>query len=419
MPRSSGRPADPHRPGRSDRSGASGPSVPPGRPAGPPPGQQELPELPRRQRRPEPGEARLVAGRGLAPGTPAEAPGQEGRQGEGPQGQEGNWFARPSRPRPEEPVRAVGRPGGFVGSAGSGGSGRPPVEPSGVPEWNDGHDDGRVRVEFAGPPAPRRRPGPPAGQGGRGHRGQGPRRSGGKSRVTLVAAITASVLAIGTGVAIDRLVLPEMRSEPAAASKPAPLAADPTPGTNLDQREAAGGSAPAPTPSESAPPLKPLPATGRATPTPDTSKSDAPDKKKPTGGSGGGGAIAGSSVAETAVALLTNKERAAKGCSALRIDARLVASARGHSKDMAANDYFSHTSRNGDSPWKRMEEAGYTSPGAENIAKGYPTPAAVVEGWMKSPGHRANILNCDLRAIGVGMADGSGCPYWTQNFGWK
>jgi uncharacterized protein YkwD len=232
--------------------------------------------------------------------------------------------------------------------------------------------------------------------------------------VTLVATITAAVLAVGTGVAIDRFVLPETRSEPAAASKQVPRAADPAPGTNLDQRQNAGSPAPAPAPSQSAPPLKPLPdGTGRATPSPGTSKSDAPDKRP------SGGAVPGSSLAETSVALLTNKERAAKGCSPLRIDLRLAASARAHSKDMAANNYFSHTSQNGDSPWKRMEEAGYTSPGAENIAKGYATAAAVVEGWMKSPGHRANILNCDLRAIGVGMAGGSGGPYWTQNFGWK
>ncbi|MFD0852099.1 CAP domain-containing protein, partial [Actinomadura adrarensis] len=105
------------------------------------------------------------------------------------------------------------------------------------------------------------------------------------------------------------------------------------------------------------------------------------------------------------------------GCGALRIDSRLVTSARRHSQDMAAKNYFDHTSQNGDSPWARMEAAGYPSPGAENIAKGYASPAAVMEGWMNSPGHRANIVNCELRTIGVGMAQGSGGPYWTQNFG--
>ncbi len=116
---------------------------------------------------------------------------------------------------------------------------------------------------------------------------------------------------------------------------------------------------------------------------------------------------------------LTNAERAKQGCKPLRIDSRLVVAARKHSADMAAKNYFDHTSRNGDSAWKRMEDASYSSPGAENIAKGYPTAAAVVKGWMNSPGHRANILNCGLRAIGVGMASGPGGPLWTQDFGWK
>jgi uncharacterized protein YkwD len=156
--------------------------------------------------------------------------------------------------------------------------------------------------------------------------------------------------------------------------------------------------------------------TARASASPDPSKSSTPDETKPGTGATPG---TGSSVTETAVALLTNKERAKEGCAPLRIDARLVTAARRHSADMAANGYFDHTSRNGDSPWERMEAAGYTSPGAENIAKGYGTAAAVVEGWMKSPGHRANILNCKLRAIGVGMAGGPGGPLWTQDFGWK
>jgi uncharacterized protein YkwD len=126
----------------------------------------------------------------------------------------------------------------------------------------------------------------------------------------------------------------------------------------------------------------------------------------------------GASGPEGEVVRLTNQERAKAGCPALRVDQRLVLSARRHSADMAANDYFSHTSQNGDSPWIRMERAGYPRPGAENIAKGHASPAAVMEGWMNSSGHRANILNCGLRAIGVGVQTGSGGPWWTQNFGW-
>ncbi|RFS86656.1 CAP domain-containing protein [Actinomadura spongiicola] len=151
--------------------------------------------------------------------------------------------------------------------------------------------------------------------------------------------------------------------------------------------------------------------------TPEPDRPPATSGARSRGGSPDGSA--GASGAEAAVVALTNAERAKEGCKPLRVDARLVTAARRHSADMAANGYFDHTSRNGDSPWQRMEAAGYPSPGAENIAKGYATAEAVMKGWMDSPGHRANILNCDLRAIGVGRAAGSGGPLWTQDFGWK
>ncbi|WP_395109481.1 CAP domain-containing protein [Actinomadura sp. SCN-SB] len=242
------------------------------------------------------------------------------------------------------------------------------------------------------------------------------RRSGPKRALTVTAVAAASALAVGTGVALDRLVLPELRSEPVSAGRAAPENAPPPPGTDLGARPDAVDAAPVPSPSESAPPLKPLPGgTKGATPRPEASKSASPG-----GASSGGGTprVGGATVAETTVVTLTNKERAKEGCSPLRIDEKLMLAAQRHSADMAAHNYFDHTSRNGDSPWDRMEAAGYSQPGAENIAKGYATPAAVVQGWMNSPGHRANILNCKLRAIGVGMAQGPGGPYWTQNFGW-
>jgi uncharacterized protein YkwD len=54
---------------------------------------------------------------------------------------------------------------------------------------------------------------------------------------------------------------------------------------------------------------------------------------------------------------------------------------------------------------------------AENIAEGQQTPAAVMTAWMNSAGHRANILDCSLTTLGVGVATGSGGPWWTQDFG--
>jgi uncharacterized protein YkwD len=123
---------------------------------------------------------------------------------------------------------------------------------------------------------------------------------------------------------------------------------------------------------------------------------------------------------ETQVVALTNVERTAHGCPALRIDDRLIAAARAHSTDMVQRGYFSHTGSNGSDFVAREVKAGYSRNGAsaENIAWGYRTPQDVVTGWMHSPGHRANILNCRSVAVGVGLAyTGGGSAYWTQDFG--
>ncbi|ACU76833.1 SCP-like extracellular [Catenulispora acidiphila DSM 44928] len=122
---------------------------------------------------------------------------------------------------------------------------------------------------------------------------------------------------------------------------------------------------------------------------------------------------------EAEVVALTNDQRAAHGCPALRDDSRLRAAAVGHSVDMQARDYFDHNTPDGVTPWTRIGAQGYSDPSAENIAKGQPTPQAVVEAWMNSAGHRANILNCSSKAIGVGVQFGPGGPWWTQDFGYS
>ncbi|WP_051426505.1 CAP domain-containing protein [Jiangella gansuensis] len=114
---------------------------------------------------------------------------------------------------------------------------------------------------------------------------------------------------------------------------------------------------------------------------------------------------------------LTNDVRADHGCPALRPDDRLTEAAQLHSEDMVERDYFDHTSPDGAGPGDRAEQAGYERWSGENIAMGYATAADVVDGWMNSEGHRANILNCDSQAIGVGVADGDGGLRWTQMFG--
>ena len=118
---------------------------------------------------------------------------------------------------------------------------------------------------------------------------------------------------------------------------------------------------------------------------------------------------------EQEVIRLVNAERAKKGLKALTYDWQLARVARYKSQDMRDNRYFSHASPVYGSPFQMIKSFGisYRSAG-ENIARGQATPQAVVNAWMNSSGHRANILNASYTHIGVGyVADGR---YWTQMF---
>lgn len=118
---------------------------------------------------------------------------------------------------------------------------------------------------------------------------------------------------------------------------------------------------------------------------------------------------------EQQVVELTNKERAKYSLPALAMDKPLMAAAREKSQDMQVNNYFSHTSPTYGSPFDRLKALGisYRSAG-ENIAKGQTSAAQVVEAWMNSEGHRANILNKDFTHIGVGYVKQG--HVWTQQF---
>lgn len=118
---------------------------------------------------------------------------------------------------------------------------------------------------------------------------------------------------------------------------------------------------------------------------------------------------------EQEVIRLVNVERANAGLPALKYDWELARVAEHKSQDMADKNYFSHTSPTYGSPFNMMKNYGinYRSAG-ENIAQGQKTAAQVVDAWMNSEGHRANILNKNYTHIGVGyVADGN---YWTQMF---
>ena len=112
---------------------------------------------------------------------------------------------------------------------------------------------------------------------------------------------------------------------------------------------------------------------------------------------------------------LVNQERTSRGLSALKADTAVQNVAYLKSKDMQQNNYFSHTSPTYGSPFDMLKQFNISySAAGENIAMGYTTAEAVVDGWMNSPGHKANNLNPTYTHLGVGYyATGS---YWTQLF---
>ena len=121
---------------------------------------------------------------------------------------------------------------------------------------------------------------------------------------------------------------------------------------------------------------------------------------------------------ETEVVRLVNQRRAEQGLKPLTQDWQLSRVARFKSEDMSKLGYFSHNSPTYGSPFDMMKSFGisYRSAG-ENIARGYKTPEEVVDAWMKSPGHRANILNSSYTHIGVGYVNSGN--HWTQMFIFK
>lgn len=101
-------------------------------------------------------------------------------------------------------------------------------------------------------------------------------------------------------------------------------------------------------------------------------------------------------------------------------NAQLTQAADGHSQDMAAQNYFDHTSRDGRTFSQRIDATGYVwSTVGENIAAGYPSVDAVMDGWIQSAGHCANLMNANFTEIGVACVPGTSSTaynnYWTMD----
>ncbi|MDI6098762.1 CAP domain-containing protein [Actinoplanes sp. NEAU-A12] len=145
-------------------------------------------------------------------------------------------------------------------------------------------------------------------------------------------------------------------------------------------------------------------------------KSSAPAPNSTTKAPSGGDTASSAVAAE--VVRLVNVERQKAGCSGLSSESRLEAAAQKHSELQAERNSMSHQLPGEAGMSDRVTAEGYRwrSVG-ENVAAGYSSAASVMDGWMNSPGHKANILNCGFKEIGVGLAkSSSGTQYWTQNF---
>ncbi|MFF9686938.1 sigma-70 family RNA polymerase sigma factor [Streptomyces sp. NPDC014623] len=233
-----------------------------------------------------------------------------------------------------------------------------------------------------------------------------------RRRTTVVAGLAAVAVLGGGGTAVH-LYTDGSGEEPVTSV--APLTGPSVP-VSTPSSSSASPSSPPPSPSSASPSpsrtASPSVSRARSTPT-----EKAPRKHTPSSEPAAVPKTSSApSVTEEVVALV-NTERAEAGCGPVSGDSLLARAASGHSADMARRDYFSHTSPEGTDPGARITAAGYRwSTYGENIAKGQRTAAAVMDSWMNSDGHRANILNCAFKEIGVGREDSSGGPVWTQNF---
>ncbi len=141
----------------------------------------------------------------------------------------------------------------------------------------------------------------------------------------------------------------------------------------------------------------------------------APEKEAPEETPATSNAIGFNTQKENEVIQLVNKERAAQGLSSLGTNAKLTEAARIRAKEIV--NLFDHNRPSGKSFSTVFSEVNlsYRMVG-ENIAEGYPSPAQVMNGWMNSAGHRANILKNGYTKIGVACYELNGRDYWVQLF---
>ncbi|MGH4031252.1 sigma-70 family RNA polymerase sigma factor [Actinomycetota bacterium Odt1-20B] len=297
-------------------------------------------------------------------------------------------------------------PGGDVGAAGEPGLGYPYAQTAPTPSFGDAADAGDTgnagddtTVLHAAGAA-----GPPHGARQQLRAQERIRR---RRRTTGMAAAIAVLIAGGTLATLEAMPSDGDRKDDTVRSAADSTSATPT----EDATPSSSTATPSPSHHTSRSP-KPRKTHAKPKPTPKPSKTKTPPPKprptpKPT-------AAPADTPAEKVLALV-NSERSKAGCRPLKLDSRLSRAAQLHSEDMSTNHYFDHTSQDGRTFSDRATAQGYKTPGAENIARGQNSPDSVMQSWMNSPGHRANILNCDLTTMGLGLVDDDWT--WTQMFG--
>ncbi|MBT2489499.1 sigma-70 family RNA polymerase sigma factor [Streptomyces sp. ISL-96] len=250
-------------------------------------------------------------------------------------------------------------------------------------------------------------------------------RRGRRSRRRRAVAASAAVLLVGGGGYAGWTTLKPggasetTRSRAAAEAALPPVAASTPPASPTTSAPSSPSAAPRAS-AKPSPARKPAKATPRPTPSKPSSKTSAKTSPRPAAPKPRPAVQSGTSPSSfnQQVTDLVNTERADNGCGPVSQNSRLNTAAQRHSADMAARDFFDHTNPDGAGPGERITAAGYAwSTYGENIAMGQRTPAQVMESWMNSSGHRANILNCSFKEIGIGIHDASGGPWWTQVFG--
>ncbi|MGY1498620.1 CAP domain-containing protein [Streptomyces sp. QTS52] len=214
----------------------------------------------------------------------------------------------------------------------------------------------------------------------------------------------------------DAVAAPTPSRSPVASATASPTAS----GTPASATTAPSAT-PSASPSSAAPSASPLVSSSpTATPTAGTLDEYTPPSSPSPAASADSTPSASAGTSDSGptdrVLVLVNAERTKAGCAPLTENAKLTKAAQDHSQDMADHTNMSHTGSDGSSMSDRLSRVGYTFRSAgENVAAGYNTPESVMDGWMNSSGHRANILNCGFKEIGIGLAQPG--YYWTQDFG--